>query len=61
MRFTVAATAAALVAGVSASSAYGNSTTYVTEVYTDYTTYCPEATSLTIGGTTYTVSEATTL
>lgn len=63
MRFssTIAATAA-LVAGVSAG--YGNYSvpvTYVTESYVDYTTYCPEATTLTVGTKTYTVTEATTL
>ncbi|KAF2495144.1 hypothetical protein BU16DRAFT_539141 [Lophium mytilinum] len=66
MRFssTVAATAA-LVAGVSANYGYGNFTaspvSYVTETYVDYTTVCPEATTLTIGESTYTVTEATTL
>jgi len=35
--------------------------TYTTEVVTAVTTYCPEATELTYGGTTYTITEATTL
>lgn len=41
MRFAVAAASAALVAGASAQ----NSTAYVTEVVSQYTTYCPYATS----------------
>jgi hypothetical protein len=62
MRFTstIAATAA-LVAGASASYGYGNFTTppasYVTETYIDYTTYCPEATTLTVGPHVYTITE----
>ncbi|MCJ1248783.1 hypothetical protein MMC30_006002 [Trapelia coarctata] len=60
MRFTVAAAAAALVAGVSAN--YSNATTvYTTEVVTAYTTYCPAPTSIVHGNQTYTVTEATTL
>ncbi|KXT00561.1 hypothetical protein AC578_5236 [Pseudocercospora eumusae] len=39
---------------------YGGDKT-VTDVYSEYTTYCPEATTLTHGGKTYTVSTATTL
>lgn len=39
---------------------YGSDTT-VTDVISEYTTYCPEATTLTHGGMTYTVSTATTL
>lgn len=34
---------------------------YTTEVVTAYTTYCPAATEITHGGTTYSVTEATTL
>ncbi|KAF2173718.1 hypothetical protein M409DRAFT_48653 [Zasmidium cellare ATCC 36951] len=34
---------------------------YVTEVLTSYTTYCPGPTSITHNGVTYTVTEATTL
>lgn len=46
--------------------AYTNVTTtaadvYVTEVVTELTTYCPESTTLTVNGKTYTVTEATTL
>ena len=56
MRFTVAAAAAALVAGVSAN--YSNGTTmYTTEVVTAYTTYCPAPTSIVHGNMTYTVTE----
>lgn len=35
--------------------------TYTTEVVTAVTTYCPEPTEITYGGTTYTITEATTL
>lgn len=34
---------------------------WVTDVVTAFTTYCPEATQITHGGSTYTVSSATTL
>lgn len=57
MQFTVAAVAAALVATVAAHS----NVTWVTEVVVDYTTYCPEATTLTYNDKTYTITEATTL
>jgi hypothetical protein len=56
MHFTIAAVAAALVAGVSAAG-YANGTVYTTEVVTAYTTYCPAATSLVYGNYTYTVTE----
>jgi len=55
MQFKVAA-ALALASTVAAGY---NATT--TEVVTSFTTYCPEATTLTYGGSTYTVTEATTL
>ena len=55
MRFTIAVSAAALVAGASAS--YNGTIAYVTEVVSEYTTYCPEATSISHNGVTYTVSE----
>ncbi|OCK76308.1 hypothetical protein K432DRAFT_306624 [Lepidopterella palustris CBS 459.81] len=61
MRFSTAVAAtAAFVAGA---NAWGNYTgpVYTTEVVTAYTTYCPEATQITHGGVTYTVTEATTL
>ncbi|KAL1637367.1 hypothetical protein SLS58_009313 [Diplodia intermedia] len=60
MRFSAVAAAAALAAGAQAA---GNSTgdVYVTEVVSEYTTYCPYATSFTQAGKTYTVSSATTL
>jgi len=37
------------------------SVTYTTQVVTALTTFCPEATEVTYGGSTYTVTEATTL
>ncbi|KAJ5368824.1 uncharacterized protein N7496_008584 [Penicillium cataractarum] len=49
MRFSFAAVVAALAAGVVASDA-------VTETVTAYTTYCPEATSIVHGGSTYSIS-----
>jgi len=58
MRFSiVAASALSLAAGVSAWS----NESYVTEVVTAYTTYCPAATIITHGTEEYTVTEATTL
>lgn len=57
MRFSTAvAASAAFVAGA---NAWGNYTgpVYTTEVVTAYTTYCPEATKITHGGVTYTVTE----
>jgi hypothetical protein len=56
MKFSVAA--ALLVAGV---SAMPSNVTIVTEVVSEYTTYCPGPTEITHGGSTYTVTEATTL
>lgn len=44
----------------SAVAGFSNDTT-VTEVVTAYTTYCPEPTTFTTNGKTYTVTEATTL
>jgi len=52
MKFSAAAVLAA-VAGVQAFS----NVTYTTEVVTAVTTFCPEATELTYGGTTYTITE----
>jgi hypothetical protein len=49
MRFSFAAVVAALAAGVVATDA-------VTETLTAYTTYCPEATSIVHGGSTYSIS-----
>lgn len=57
MQFSYAAIVAAFVATVAASS----NVTYVTEVVTSLTTYCPEATVLTLNSKTYTITEATTL
>lgn len=53
MQFSATAVAAALVATVAAHS----NVTYVTEVLTAYTTYCPEATTLTFNDVTYTITE----
>lgn len=59
MKFTLATSVLALAAGV---SAWSNDTiVYTTEVVDTYTTYCPYATSFTLGTKTYTVTEATTL
>lgn len=58
---TMAGVATASVAGYSDAPKNGTAPAYVTEVVTAYTTYCPEATQITHGGETYTVSEATTL
>jgi len=58
MRFTIAAAAAALVAGVSANS---NGTVWVTEVVDQYTTVCPAATELTHNGVTYTATASQTI
>jgi hypothetical protein len=64
MRFAVAAAVAGFT-GVVLADQWGSNATasdvYVTEVVTAFTTYCPEATQITHGGSTYTVSEATTL
>lgn len=69
MRFTIAATVAGLAAVAVADSPMGyggqmappaNTTAapvYTTEVVTQLTTYCPEATQITHGGQTYTVTE----
>jgi hypothetical protein len=54
---SVVAASAALVAGA---SAFGNAT-YVTEVVTAYTTFCPTPTKVVHGTNTYTVTKATTL
>lgn len=48
--------AAAVLALAAGASAYQN-VTYVTEVVTALTTFCPAATTLTHAGVTYTVSE----
>ncbi|OIW31589.1 hypothetical protein CONLIGDRAFT_678059 [Coniochaeta ligniaria NRRL 30616] len=52
--------AAAVLAAAAGAHAWSN-VTYTTEVVTALTTYCPEATEITHGGTTYTITEATTL
>jgi hypothetical protein len=51
---------AAVLAAVAGAHAWSN-VTYTTEVVTAVTTFCPAATEITYGGTTYTVTEATTL
>jgi hypothetical protein len=51
-------TLAVLAASAVAVSAYSNGTVvYTTDIVTAYTTYCPEATSITLGESTYTVTE----
>jgi len=57
MRFSTIAAATLMAVGVSA----GKNGTVVTEVLTEYETYCPEPTTLTHGGKTYTITEATTV
>jgi len=57
MRFSVVASAALLVAGASA----WKNDTYITEVVTAYTTYCPAPTTIVYNDVTYTVTKATTL
>lgn len=62
MRFSAVAVASALVANAYAMGYYGyGNETVTTEVVTEYTTYCPYATTFTEGSSTYTVTEATTL
>ncbi|KAK9450342.1 uncharacterized protein V1518DRAFT_205001 [Limtongia smithiae] len=67
MKFTAVISAAVLLAGAAqAAFTNGTSTTLMydvttTEVVTEYTTYCPYATTFTEGNSTYTVTEATTL
>lgn len=61
MKFTAAAVLAAAVSGAAATYGYGNNGSYVTETVTDYTTWCPYATTLTIGSSTYVVTKPTTL
>lgn len=48
--------AAAVLAAVAGAHAWSN-VTYTTEVVTALTTYCPMATEIVHGGTTYTVTE----
>lgn len=57
MQFSYAAIAAAFVATVAANS----NVTWVTEVVTSLTTYCPEATTLTFNSVTYTITEVRSL
>jgi len=56
MKFSTAVLAAA-----AGAQAWASNVTYTTEVVTQLTTWCPEATQVTYGGSTYTVTEATTL
>ncbi|KAF2147273.1 uncharacterized protein K452DRAFT_217516 [Aplosporella prunicola CBS 121167] len=60
MRFSAIAAAAALTIDVSAQNDTAPAS-YVTEVLTAYTTYCPEPTEIAHNGKTYTVTEASTL
>ena len=58
MKTSIIATCAALVAGAAAAAnGTGVALDYTTVVVTALTTYCPEATQLTYGGSTYTVTE----
>ena len=51
-------TLATIAAAATAVSAWSNGTVvYTTDIVTAYTTYCPEATSITLGSSTYTVTE----
>ena len=48
----------ALAAAITAVSAWSNGTVvYTTDIVTAYTTYCPMATAITLGSSTYTVTE----
>jgi len=50
--------AAAVLAVAAGAHAWAqNSTIYTTEVVTAVTTFCPEPTEITYGGTTYTITE----
>jgi hypothetical protein len=68
MRFSIAAVVAALAAGVLGQQGYGLSSStssstpiqYTTDVVSVYVTYCPEATTLTVGGSTYVVTTVRT-
>jgi hypothetical protein len=51
---------AAVLALAAGANAFKN-VTYTTEIVTAITTYCPEPTTVEYGGTTYTITEATTL
>lgn len=47
----------ALAAFAATAAAWSNGTQYTTEVVTAYTTVCPAATSFSVNGVTYTVTE----
>jgi hypothetical protein len=57
MQFSYAAVAAFMATAVSAHGYNTSSPVWVTDVVTAYTTYCPYATQVTLGGKTYTVTE----
>jgi len=57
MKFSTAAALAA----VAGTQAWASNVTYTTEIVTALTTWCPASTQVTYGGSTYTVTEATTL
>jgi len=57
MQFSVVA----LAAFAATAAAWSNGTAYTTEIVDVYTTVCPAATSFSINGQTYTVTESTTL
>lgn len=55
------ALATVVLAAGEAAATYDNATQYTTITTTSYETYCPGPTTVTIGGSTYTVTDATTL
>lgn len=57
MRYSYVAAPLALAAGVSAHPAANGTIAYTTEVVTAFTTFCPSATEVVHGGSTYTVTE----
>jgi hypothetical protein len=56
MQFTAVSV---LALAATAAATYGN-VSYTTEVVTEVTTYCPEATQLSYNGQTYTITEVRT-
>jgi len=54
-------TAALVAVAATAVSAWQNGTVYTTDVVTAYTTFCPEATTITHGSHTYTATASQTL
>jgi hypothetical protein len=60
MQFSAVVAVAALAGAAQAWYPSNSSVVYVTDVYTSYTTYCPEATTLTYNSVTYTITEVCT-